>query len=153
MLSRLSKIIATFFYVGYLPLIPGTFGSAAALLLYIFLKPGPLAQYAFLALFLSLGFYFSGKAEKQFNSKDPKYIVIDEVAGMFLTLLFVPLDLRLLVIGFLLFRVLDTVKPYPADKLQNLSGSAGIMLDDIVAGLYANLILQFLSRVLLKIPS
>jgi len=153
MLSRLSKIIATFFYVGYLPLIPGTFGSAAALLLYIFLKPGLLAQYAFLALFLSLGFYFSGKAEKQFNSKDPKYIVIDEVAGMFLTLLFVPLDLRLLVIGFLLFRVLDTVKPYPADRLQNLPGSAGIMLDDIVAGLYANIILQFLSRVLLKIPS
>ena len=153
MLSRLSKIIATFFYVGYLPLIPGTFGSAAALLLYIFLKPGLLAQYAFLALFLSLGFYFSGKAEKQFNIKDPKYIVIDEVAGMFLTLLFVPLDLRLLVIGFLLFRVLDTIKPYPADRLQNLNGSAGIMLDDIVAGLYANMILQFLSRVLLKIPS
>ena len=153
MLSRLSKIIATFFYVGYLPFIPGTFGSAAALLLYIFLKPGPLAQYAFLVLFLSLGFCFSGKAEKQFNSKDPKYIVIDEVAGMFLTLLFVPLDLRLLVIGFLLFRVLDTVKPYPADRLQNLNGSAGIMLDDIVAGLYANIILQFVSRVLLKIPS
>ena len=153
MLSRLSKIIATFFYVGYLPFIPGTFGSAAALLLYIFLKPGPLAQYAFLVIFLFLGFYFSGKAEKQFNSKDPKYIVIDEVAGMFLTLLFVPLDLRLLVIGFLLFRVLDTVKPYPADRLQNLNGSAGIMLDDIVAGLYANIILQFLSRVLLKIPS
>ncbi len=153
MSNRLVKIIATFFYVGYLPLIPGTFGSAAALLFYIFLKPGPLAQYAFLALFLSLGFYFSGKAEKQFNSKDPKYIVIDEVAGMFLALLFVPLDFRLLAIGFLLFRVLDTVKPYPADRLQNLPGSAGIMLDDVVAGLYANIILQFLSRVLLKIPS
>ncbi len=153
MFKSLPKIIATFFYVGYLPFIPGTFGSAAALVLYIFLKPGLLAQYAFLALFLSLGFYFSGKAEKQFNSKDPKYIVIDEVAGMFLALLFVPLDLKLLAIGFLLFRVLDTVKPYPADRLQNLPGSAGIMLDDIVAGLYANLILQFLSRVLLKIPS
>ena len=153
MFNRLAKIIATFFYVGYLPFIPGTFGSAAALLLYILLKPGPLAQYAFLALFISLGFYFSGKAERQFNSKDPKYIVIDEVAGMFLALLFVPLDFRLVAIGFLLFRVLDTVKPYPADRLQDLSGSAGIMLDDIVAGVYANIILQFLSRVLLKIPS
>jgi len=153
MFNRLAKIIATFFYIGYLPFMPGTFGSAAALLLYIFLKPGPLAQYAFLALFLSLGFYFSGKAEKQFNSKDPKYIVIDEVAGMFLTFLFIPFDFKLLLIGFLLFRVLDTVKPYPADRLQNINGSAGIMLDDIVAGLYANIILQFLSRVLLKIPS
>jgi phosphatidylglycerophosphatase A len=148
-----AKIIATFFYVGYLPLIPGTFGSAAALGMFILLKPGPLAQYAFLALFLSLGFYFSGKAERLFDSKDPKYIVIDEVAGMFLTLLFVPLDFKLLVIGFLLFRVLDTIKPFPADRLQRLNGSAGIMLDDIVAGLYANIILQFVSRVLLKIPS
>jgi phosphatidylglycerophosphatase A len=153
MSKNLPKIIATFFYVGYLPFIPGTFGSAAALGLFIFLKPGPLAQYALLALFLSLGFYFSGKAESLFNSKDPKYIVIDEVAGMFLTLLFVPVDFKLLVIGFLLFRVLDTVKPFPADRLQNLKGSAGIMLDDIVAGIYANIILQFLSRVLLKIPS
>jgi phosphatidylglycerophosphatase A len=153
MLKSLPKTIATFFYVGYLPFIPGTFGSAAALVLFIFLKPGLLAQYAFLALFLSLGFYFSGKAERLFNSKDPKYIVIDEVAGMFLALLFVPLDFRLLAIGFLLFRVLDTVKPYPADRLQNLNGSAGIMLDDIVAGVYANIILQFLSRVLLKLPS
>jgi phosphatidylglycerophosphatase A len=153
MFKNLPKIIATFFYVGYLPFIPGTFGSAAALGLFVFFKPGPLAQYAFLALFLFLGFYFSGKAEKQFNIKDPKYIVVDEVTGMFLTLLFVPLDFRLLLIGFLLFRVLDTVKPYPADRLQKLPGSAGIMLDDIVAGVYANLILQFLSRVLLKIPS
>jgi phosphatidylglycerophosphatase A len=153
MSKNLPKIIATFFYVGYLPFIPGTFGSAAAFGLFIFLKPGPLAQYAFLALFLSLGFYFSGKAERIFNIKDPKYIVIDEVAGMFLAFLFVPLDFKIMVIGFLLFRVLDTVKPFPADRLQNLKGSAGIMLDDVVAGLYANLILQFLSRVLLKIPA
>lgn len=149
----LSKIIATFFFLGYLPLIPGTFGSLAALLLIFFLKPGPLAQCGFLAAFLLLGLYFSGKAEKLFNSKDPKYIVIDEVAGMFLSFLFVAWDFKLLVIGFLLFRVLDTIKPYPADRLQNLKGSAGIMLDDIVAGLYANIILQFLSRVLLQLPS
>ena len=153
MFKNLPKFISTFFCVGYLPFIPGTFGSAAALGLFIILKPGALAQYAFLALFLSLGFYFSGKAEKSFNSKDPKYIVIDEVAGMFLALLFVPADFKLLIIGFLLFRVLDTTKPFPADRLQNLKGSAGIMLDDIVAGLYANIILQFVSRVLLKIPS
>jgi phosphatidylglycerophosphatase A len=153
MLGYLAKITATFFYVGYLPLIPGTFGSLAALLLFIFLKPGPVAACVFLAVFMLLGFVSCGKAEKLFKSKDPKYIVIDEVAGMFLTLLFVPLDLKLLLIGFLLFRALDTLKPYPADRLQKLNGSAGIMLDDIVAGFYANLILQFISRVLLKIPS
>lgn len=153
MFNRLSKIIVTFFGAGYFPFIPGTFGSLAALSLFFLLNPKPLIAASFLAVFLLLGFYFSGKAEKLFNSNDPKQIVIDEVAGMFLTLLFVPLDFKLLVIAFLLFRVLDTVKPFPADKLQNLKGSAGIMLDDVVAGLYANIILQFLSRVLLKIPS
>ncbi len=151
--SRLAKMIATFFYVGYLPFIPGTFGSAAGLALFLFFKPGPVAQCVFLAVFLFLGFYFSGQAEKLFKIKDPKYIVIDEVTGMFLTLLFVPLDFKLLCIGFLLFRILDTVKPYPADRLQNLPGSAGIMFDDIVAGIYANVILQVLSRMLLRIPS
>jgi phosphatidylglycerophosphatase A len=150
---RLSKFIATFFCAGYFPLIPGTFGSLVALSLFFLIDPKPPAQVGLLAVFLLLGFYFSGKAEKLFASKDPKQIVIDEVAGMFLTLLFVPFDLKLLAIAFLLFRVLDTLKPFPADRLQNLGGSAGIMLDDIVAGLYANLILQFVSRVLLKIPS
>jgi phosphatidylglycerophosphatase A len=149
----LAKLITTFFFVGYLPLIPGTFGSAAALILFLIFKPAPAAQCGFLAAFMFLGFYFSGKAEKLFNKKDPKYIVIDEVAGMFLAFLFVPLDFKLLLIGFLLFRALDTVKPYPADPLQGLKGSAGIMLDDIVAGIYTNLILQIVSRVLLKIPS
>ncbi len=153
MFNRLAKLIATFMGVGYLPFIPGTFGSAAALVLFLIVKPGLIAQCVFLAVFTVLGFCFSGQAERLFNSKDPKYIVIDEVAGMFLAFLFVPLDFKLLLIGFLLFRVLDTVKPFPAGRLQNLSGSAGIMLDDIVAGAYANLILQFLSRVLLKIPS
>ncbi len=151
MFNRLCRIIATFFCVGYLPFIPGTFGSLAGLLLFILLKPEPLVQGAFLIFFLFLGFYFSGKAEKQFASKDPKFIVIDEVSGMFLTLFLVPQDFRILVIGFLLFRVLDTLKPYPADKLQDLNGSLGIMLDDVIAGVYANIILQFLSRVLLKI--
>jgi phosphatidylglycerophosphatase A len=153
MSGSISKFVATFFYVGYLPFIPGTFGSLAALLLFLFLKPGFNAQLGYLAVFMFLGFFFSGKAEKSFGSKDPKYIVIDEVTGMFLAFLFVPLDFRLLAVGFILFRVFDTIKPYPADSLQNLKGSSGIMLDDIVAGVYANLILQFLSRVLLKIPS
>ncbi len=151
MIISLAKLITTFFGVGYLPFFPGTFGSAAALLLFLCWKPGIAAQCVFLAVSLLLGFVFCGKAEKSFSCKDPKYIVVDEVAGMFLTFLFVPLDFKLLLIGFLLFRILDTVKPFPADRLQNLNGSAGIMLDDIVAGIYANLILQFLSRVLLKI--
>ncbi len=151
MFTSLARLITTFFGVGYLPFFPGTFGSAAALLLFLCWKPGVAAQCVFLAVSLLLGFALSGKAEKSFARKDPKYIVIDEVAGMFLTLLFVPLNFKLLLIGFLLFRILDTVKPFPADRIQDLHGSAGIMLDDVVAGIYANLILQFLSRVLLKI--
>jgi len=151
MSSALTRIVATFFYTGYLPLIPGTFGTAAGLGVFLLLRPGWGAQLLLLAVFTALGFIFSGKAEKLFSVKDPKYVVIDEVAGIFLTFLFVPWDLRVILIGFILFRVLDTVKPYPADKLQDLPGSAGIMLDDLVAAAYANIILQIVTRFLLHL--
>ena len=70
---------------------------------------------------------------------------------MVLSLIFVPFDGKLIIIGFFLFRLLDTLKPYPAGKIQNLAGSVGVMGDDIVAGVYTNLILQVVSRVLLKL--
>lgn len=80
------------------------------------------------------------------NKKDAKCIVIDEVGGMLLSLIFIPHDIKLVIIAFLLFRILDMLKPYPIDALQNLKGSAGIMSDDLVAGLYTNIILQVVLR-------
>jgi phosphatidylglycerophosphatase A len=143
----LIKTLGTFFYAGYLPLIPGTFASAVGLGLYYFIKDNP-ATYLILTSFLIiLGFIISGRAEKIFNKKDHRSIVIDEVCGMLLSLLFIPFDPRFAIIAFFVFRLLDTVKPYPANRLQELKGSAGVMSDDIVAGLYTNVILQVVVRV------
>ncbi|MDP2938282.1 MAG: phosphatidylglycerophosphatase A, partial [Candidatus Omnitrophota bacterium] len=85
-------------------------------------------------------------AEKIFNKKDAGCIVIDEVAGMLLALIFIPYDIKLVIMAFILFRILDALKPFPLDRLQNLTGSIGIMSDDIVAGFYTNIILQIVFR-------
>lgn len=140
------KTLSTFFYVGYLPFIPGTFASIAGVLLIYLLKDNSFIYILFTVVLIILGFLISGKAEKIFNKKDARFIVIDEVSGMLLSLLFIPYDIKLIVIAFILFRILDAFKPYPSDRLQRLAGSIGIMSDDIVAGLYTNIILQIVSR-------
>lgn len=154
-LQRFAQIISTFCFIGYLPLVPGTFGSLAALLLFInFFSSNYLSQ-LWMTLFVSLlGFLFSGIEEKHSLKKDPKHVVIDEVAGMFITLMFLPFyDIRVFISAFILFRVLDTLKPYPAYKMQDLHGSFGIMIDDIIAGVYANIILQIVLRFVSPITS
>ena len=96
--------------------------------------------------FIFLGLLVSGRAEKIFHQKDARYIVIDEISGMFLSLIFIPYDIKLVILAFILFRILDALKPFPLDRLQSLPGSIGIMSDDIVAGLYTNIILQVALR-------
>ncbi|MDP3731917.1 MAG: phosphatidylglycerophosphatase A [Candidatus Omnitrophota bacterium] len=146
MLNFITKTLSTFFYVGYLPLIPGTFGSIAGIFLFYLVKDNNFI-YIFLTLTLIiLGFLLTGKAEKIFNKKDAGCIVIDEVSGMLLSLIFIPYDIKLVIIAFILFRILDTLKAFPSGRLQNLTGSIGIMSDDIVAGLYTNIILQIVLR-------
>jgi len=146
MLNFFHKTIATFFYAGYFPLVPGTFASLIGLIL-LFLLKGDFFIYGIItAALLTLGFLVAGRAERIFQQKDSRYIVIDEVAGVFLCLAFIPYDIRLLFIGFFLFRLLDTLKPFPAGRLQNLKGSLGIMIDDIVAAFYTNIILQIIFR-------
>jgi len=141
------RTISTFFYIGYLPFAPGTFASIAALSFFFAVK-GNDAVYLSLAAGLTLlGFLVSGRAEKGFGRKDPPCIVIDEVSGMLLSLLFIPYDVRLVIAAFILFRVLDIFKPYPARRVQDLPGSIGIMGDDIIAALYTNIIVQVFLRV------
>ncbi len=137
--------LSSFFYVGYLPFIPGTFGSIAATLLFC-LTRGDLTYILLTPIFLIMGFLVAGPAERILKTKDAPCIVIDEVAGIFLSFLFLPFDIKIVVIGFLLFRLLDAIKPYPADALQRMKGSLGIMGDDIIAGLYTNIILQIVCR-------
>jgi phosphatidylglycerophosphatase A len=139
---HLVRVLSTFFYLGYLPLIPGTFGSLVGILLFYLVKNNQLAYISVTFALMILGFILSSKAEKIFNQKDPRPVVIDEVVGILLSLLFLPSDIKLVVTGFVLFRLLDALKPYPVNRLEKLPGGWGIMLDDIVAGLYTNIILQ-----------
>jgi len=143
----LVKIISTFFYVGRLPFMPGTFGSIAGLAIFFLTKGSGLLQVASSVACLVLGLMVSTRAERIFNKKDAPCIVIDEVCGMLLSLLFLPFDTRLAITGFVLFRIFDILKPYPAKKLQQLRGSIGIMSDDIVCALYVNVILQLIVRI------
>lgn len=137
--------------MGYLPLVPGTFGSIIGLLIFFSLNYSTLLLLIVTFSLLVLGLWSSAKAERVFKQKDHRCIVIDEVLGMLISLLFIPFDLKLVMIGFFLFRLLDTLKPYPAGKIEHLGGSLGVMGDDVIAGLYTNLILQLVSRVLLKL--
>lgn len=146
----LSRLVASVFFIGYLPLIPGTFGSVAGVGLFYLLKGSSQPSYFLCILLVTiLGLLTSGRVEKLVKKKDPSCVVIDEVMGMLITLSFMPADLKIVVLGFLIFRILDTLKPYPAGRLQNLHGAVGVMADDLIAGVYTNLVLQ----VILKLVS
>ena len=145
--NLLIKAISTFFFVGYLPLIPGTFGSIAGLgIFYLFNGNHWPGYFLFVFCMLVLGLLTSGRMEKLLNKKDPGCIVIDEVMGMLIALSFLPPEPKIVILAFLMFRILDTLKPYPAGKLQNMHGAIGVMGDDLVAGIYANIVLQVILR-------
>ena len=146
MFKFIVKLLSSFFYIGYLPLIPGTFGSLAGIALFYLLKNNPVHYAAGLSVLILLGFLVSGPAEKIMQKKDPPYVVIDEVCGMLVSLLLLPYYIKLVIIGFFIFRILDTLKPYPATLLEKLHGGLGIMSDDLLAGLYTNIILQVVVR-------
>ena len=140
------KLISSFFFVGYLPLVPGTFGSLAGLAVFFFVK-GSTFDLIFVTFIVTvLGFLASQEAEKVFNKKDDRRIVIDEVSGMLISLLFLPPEPAIIFFAFFIFRALDTLKPFPANGLQKLKGGLGVMSDDIVAGIYTNITLQVVVR-------
>jgi phosphatidylglycerophosphatase A len=128
--------------VGYVPVAPGTFGSAVGLLIWYVLPVSLLAQGAAIAAVSLIGAWSGTIAERQYAKVDPGYVVIDEVAGMLVTLFLVPVGWAGAIGAFLLFRLFDIVKPYPANRLERLHGGLGIMADDIMAGVYANLALR-----------
>ncbi|MBU1091077.1 MAG: phosphatidylglycerophosphatase A, partial [Candidatus Omnitrophica bacterium] len=126
---------------------PGTFGSLGGILLYYLIKDNTTIYVLITGLIILSGLIFTGEAEKVFGKKDAGFIVIDEVGGMLISLMFLPYDIRLVVVAFLVFRILDILKPYPAGKFQSLKAGLGVMSDDIVAGIYTNIILQVVVRI------
>jgi phosphatidylglycerophosphatase A len=135
------KYIATLGFIGYLPYAPGTFGSLVAFAFFILLKPSPLLHITLLLLITPIGIVSSHYAEILFNKKDSRQIVIDEFCGYLLSVTLLPFSYA--VAAFFLFRFFDILKPFPIRKVGSFfSGGLGIMADDIVAGLYTNLVLQ-----------
>ena len=143
-MSKLIKLTASCFYLGYISFASGTFGSLFGLGIYFLISQNSSIYLMVTLLFIALGFLATARAEKIFGQKDPKEIVIDEAAGMLVALLFIAPKIIYLTAGFLLFRFFDIVKPFPLKKLEKLSGASGIMFDDLGAAVYANLILQCL---------
>jgi len=142
LINRIQKTIATIGFIGYMPYLPGTFGSAAGLILILFLKPDNFELLIIFLPVLLLGLIASHSAEKTLG-KDSRHIIIDEFAGYLLTVILIPKTISYLVAAFILFRIFDILKPPPIKKIEELfSGGAGIMLDDILAAVYANLCIQ-----------
>jgi phosphatidylglycerophosphatase A len=144
MRRRLGLFIATFGYVGYAPVAPGTFGSAAGLLVFFGVRAtGSVAvELAAIVVLFAIGIWSGTEAEHHFGGLDPGPIVLDEVVGMLITLALLPVSLAGAIAGFFVFRVLDVVKPWPAGRFERLPGGLGVMADDGMAAIYGNLLMQ-----------
>jgi phosphatidylglycerophosphatase A len=144
--TRLAIFVATVGYCGYFPIAPGTMGSAAGLVVYLLVwwTHAPTFEAALIAFVFGAGAWAGTHAERYFGGIDPGPVVIDEVLGMLVTLAFIPVGWSGAIAGFVLFRVFDIVKPYPADRLERLHGGLGVMADDAMAAVYANISLRLL---------
>lgn len=142
--DKLAVQIATLFGAGNIGGAPGTIGSLMGLMLYvmIFFRGGFSSVIMIFAWLLVFSIWSSALAARQLKQKDPSCIVIDEVVGMWVTLMGTQSHGPMLLAGFLLFRAFDIFKPFPIRKIESLPGGWGIVLDDVMAGVYANLVLR-----------
>ena len=145
-MTRLAVFIATVAYCGYFPIAPGTVGSAAGLLVYglVWWTGSPLVEVGLILVLFAAGIWAGTTAERYFGGIDPGPIVVDEVVGMLITLAFIPVGWSGALAGFVLFRIFDVIKPYPAGRFERLHGGLGVMADDAMAAVYANVSLRIL---------
>lgn len=137
------RYLATLGFIGYLPAAPGTFGSFAAMVFFLLLKPSLPLHITILIVVVAVGTVASHRAEKILNEKDSRHIVIDECAGYAVSLLCLPPTVAYALSAFLLFRFFDILKPPPIRWIERtIPGGAGVMADDVLAGIYTNIFLQ-----------
>lgn len=143
-MTRLAVFIATVGYCGYFPIAPGTVGSAAGLVVYLLVwwTQSPVVEGLLIVAVYAIGIWAGTEAEHYFGGIDPGPVVIDEVLGMLITLAFMPVGLWTAIAGFVLFRIFDVIKPFPAGRFERLHGGLGVMSDDAMAAVYANLSLR-----------
>jgi phosphatidylglycerophosphatase A len=145
-MRRLAVFLATCGYVGYVPIAPGTFGSAAGLAVFALVRAGgsTIVELATIVVLFAVGIWSATEAEHHFGGVDPAPIVMDEVVGMLITLALLPVNLTGAIVGFFLFRALDVFKPWPSGRFERLPGGLGVMADDGMAALYGNGIMRIL---------
>ncbi|MFN3134086.1 MAG: phosphatidylglycerophosphatase A [Candidatus Kryptonium sp.] len=148
-ISFFSKFIATGFFFGYSPIAPGTAGSVVAALIYWFFLSSNFQLLIISILFFILGIFASTKFEQR-DGHDPSIVVVDEIVGMWISLLFIEKKFGAVLTVFLIFRLMDIIKPPPARTFDRLKGGFGIMMDDVIAGIYANALTQVIWNIFLK---
>jgi phosphatidylglycerophosphatase A len=144
-----SLLLASAFYIGYIPGAPGTYASiATTLVYYLFIRHYRGVSHELLlsiiCIITIIGVFTASEAGRSSGQEDPHFVVIDEVAGQLLTFLFVPISGTNLVFGTFLFRLFDIYKPFPIRRLERLGKGVGVMADDLLAGVYANIVLQII---------
>jgi phosphatidylglycerophosphatase A len=143
-MRRLAVFVCSFGYIGFFPVAPGTVGSAAGVVVYLAAQriAVPYLELMLIVAFAVAGIVLTRPCEEDLKCVDPGPIVIDEVMGMLMTLFMIPVGWGGILLGFLLFRALDVVKPFPARQLERLHGGFGVMADDAMAAVYANVLLR-----------
>jgi phosphatidylglycerophosphatase A len=142
-MNRLAVMVATAGGAGYTPVAPGTAGSVVGVAAYLLTRHWPpLVQVALVAAVTLAGIWASHRAERHFGREDPGEVVIDEVAGQWLTLCLTGVGLSGALLGFIAFRAFDIAKPWPVRRLEDLPGGVGIMADDLMAGVYGHLVVR-----------
>ena len=143
-MTRLALFLATCGYLGYAPFAPGTVGSAAGVAVFYAIRAtgSPALEIATILILLVVGVWSATIAEEHLGGLDPGPVVIDEVVGMLITLALLPVNATGVVAGFVVFRILDVVKPWPAGRFESLRGGVGVMADDTMAAVYGNLIMR-----------
>jgi phosphatidylglycerophosphatase A len=144
-MRRIGVLLATAGGAGHFPFAPGTVGSTIGLAIYLLTSSWPITwQGAILVAVILSGIWAAGVAARHFGREDPGQVIIDEVAGQLLTLFATGAGVRSALAGFLIFRILDILKPWPARDFERMPGGLGIMADDLMAGAYGNLLIRVL---------
>ncbi|MCI4624740.1 MAG: phosphatidylglycerophosphatase A [Candidatus Magnetoovum sp. WYHC-5] len=138
----LFKYIASLGFIGFLPIAPGTWGTLAGFVFLWLVQVDGFYLLILSLIVLVIGVFAAQIAEEEFNKKDSGHIIIDELCGYFVSVVFIEQSMSVLIAGFFLFRFFDIVKPQPVRLCEKLPGGFGVMLDDVMAGIYANIVIQ-----------
>jgi len=147
---RVILLFATGLGVGFSPVVPGTMGTLLAIPIFLLVSsiPSPVYEWTIIAFFF-LACWVSDKAQSHWGKKDDQRIVIDEIMGFFATMMWLPKTALFITLGFVLFRIFDILKPPPVRRLEQMRGGYGVVLDDVMAGIYANIVLQLI-RIIIR---